>query len=187
MNIQTWLHLTLARAESIAVIASAVATIVAAWFVALQISHMKRSREVEAFLRIVEAGNREPVSSCSTWVKYEMPENMDYQKARGDRSVWDKIGHVVHHFEMIGILVEREYISEDLIYDQMGSWIAGTWAKVQTLINVHRTSSSSPDYAENFEVLAASYETWASANLSKVEKRARIAGQAARKYYKPDR
>jgi hypothetical protein len=156
----------------------------AAWFVALQISQMKRAGEVDAFLRVLDAGNREPVSSCAAWVKYQMPDDLSYEDARADHVVWDKIGHVEHHFETIGILVARNYISEDLIYDQMGPWITGSWAKLERLIAAHRAARRAPDYGENFEVLATRYEVWAADNPPKLEKRARASKEAAQNYYR---
>jgi hypothetical protein len=174
----------LSIAASISVILSAVAAIAAAWFIAVQIAHMKRVGEVDAFLRVLDAGNRDPVSSCSAWVKYEMPAELTYEEARNDRATWDKIGHVEHHFETIAILVDRGYISENLIYDQMGPWIAGTWAKLEHLIVAHRSAKRAPDYAENFEMLATRYDKWAEAHPPKLEKRARAGKQAIKDYYK---
>lgn len=179
-DIKAWLDL-LAPA---AVILSAIAAITAAIFVSLQVAHMKRSREVDTFLRILDTGNCEPVCSAANWVKYEMPSDFSYDQARADHTVWQRISAVEHHFETLGILVERGYIARDLIFDQMGPWIAGSWAKLQALIGAHRAAHHAPDYAENFELLARSYEDWAESHPAKLEQRARASKQAIQDYYR---
>jgi len=168
----------------IAVTVTSLTAIVAAIFVSRQVAHLKRSREVDTFLRILEAGNHEPVRTAANWVKYDLDESLSYKEARADLEIWDKISTVEHHFEMLGILVDRTYISRDMLYDQMGPWIAGSWAKLQPLIGAHRAARKAPDYAENFEILADGYEDWAKKNPAKLEKRARASKQALQQYYK---
>ncbi len=168
----------------LAVILSAAAAIAAAIFVSLQVLHMKRAREVDTFLRILDAGNQEPLCSAANWVKYEMKSALSYESARADRDVWQKISAVEHHFEMLGVLVGRGYLSRDLIFDQMGAWIAGTWAKLEHLIGANRAARHAPDYAENFELLAREYEKWAERHPAKLEKRARASKQTSRDYYR---
>lgn len=168
----------------VAVIISAVAAAAAAIFISLQVAHMKRAREVDTFLRILDIGNHEPVCSAANWVKYEMNSALSYDNALANREVWQKVSAVEHHFEMLGILVGLKYISRDLVFDQMGAWIAGSWAKLQYLIGAHRAIRHAPDYAENFELLARSYEKWAELHPAKLEKRARASKDAIRDYYR---
>src|SRR5207247_4627337 len=122
----------------------------AAIFVSRQVAHLKRSREMDGFLRVIDAGNREPVCSAANWIKYHMDGSLSYKDARNDPEIWAKISAIEHHFEMIGILVQNGYLSANLVYDQMGLWIAGTWAKLESLIATHRGTTHAPDYAENF-------------------------------------
>jgi len=181
-NLKPWLDV----AAPLAVILSAIAAIAAALFVSLQVAHMKRAREVDTFLRILDTGNCEPVCSAANWVKYEMKSDLSYENARADQEIWQRVSAVGHHFETLGILVERKYIARDLIFDQMGPWIAGSWAKLQHLVGAHRVKRHAPDYAENFELLARSYEEWAERHPAKLEKRARSSKQAIHDYYRQE-
>jgi hypothetical protein len=182
VDLKAWLDLL----APIAVILSAFAGIVAALFVARQVAHMKRAREVDTFLRILDRGNSEPVCSAANWVKYEMAPDLSYDLARADLQVWQRIAAIEHHFETLGILVERKYVSRDLLFDQMGPWIAGSWAKLQAVIGAHRAARHTPDYAENFELLARSYEKWAEDHPAKLEKRSRASKGAIEQYYRQE-
>jgi hypothetical protein len=179
-DLKAWLDVL----APLAVILTAITGIAAAVFVSLQVAHMKRAREVDTFLRILEAGNREPLCSAANWVKYEMPSDLSYDQARRDRNIWLRISAVEHHFEMLGVLVERGYLSRDLVFDQMGAWIAGSWAKLQPVIGAHRAAQHAPTHGENFELLAKSYAEWAKSNPAKLEDRSRTTSEAIRDYYR---
>jgi hypothetical protein len=159
--------------SSIGVLISALAAAVAAIFVARQVFYMKKSREVDTFLRLIEAGNDEKVKSAADWIKYEMPRQLSYEDAKKDPALWTRLTTVFHHFEMIGILVLRHHVSRDLVYDQMGPWILGTWGKVEHLVVANRGAKRAPDYCENFELLVLGHSEWAKRNPAKLEKRAR--------------
>ena len=141
----------------------------AAIFISLQVAHMKRSREVDTFLRILAAGNTEAMHAAAQWVKTHVSASTTYEES-GHGECRDKTSRVINHFEMIGILVERGFISRDLIYDQMGSWIVGSWALLRHLVLAHRVAKHSPDYGENFEILSQGYAPWAKNHPPKLER-----------------
>ncbi len=168
------LSANLATISAIGVLISALAAAVAAIFVARQIFNMKKSREVDTFLRLIEAGNEDKIKNAADWIKYEMPNSLSYDEVKKDPQLWIRITTVCHYFEMIGVLVLHNFISKDLVYDQMGPWIMGTWAKIEHLVANHRAVKHAPDYCENFELLASGYFAWAKRNPAKLEKRARV-------------
>lgn len=168
---------------NIATIVLALTGIGAAIFASCQLASMKRSREVDTFLNIINQGNGELVRSAANWLKHEMSSTMTYEQAMQPDNR-ERIATVVHHFEMIGILVEQGYISANLVYDQMGPWVVGTWGKLQEIISTHRIKKQAPDYAENFEILAQGYEKWSRINPAKLEKRGRATHTALQSYYK---
>jgi hypothetical protein len=98
---------------------------------------------------------------------------VDIRESKKERIPWDYISTVIHYFEMCGVLIDNGRISPHLLYDQMGVWVAGTWAKLEPIIAAHRTAKSTPDYAENFEILARGFYEWAKNLPPKLEKRAR--------------
>lgn len=144
---------------------------------------MRRSRELDAFLRVVAAGNETGVRQASDWVKYEMPSALTYEEARSDLEMWNRISTVVHHFEMVGVIVQHELLSEDLVFDQMGAWIAGTWGKLEAIVLSHRAAPHSPEYCENFELLVALANHWAATHPAKLEHRPRANKEVARVYH----
>lgn len=169
-------------ATDIATIAAAVTGIASAIYIARQLTLMKRSREVDTFLNIINQGNGDLVRTASNWLKHEMPAELSYEDAL-EASARERIAIVVHHFEMMGILVEQGYVSLDLVYDQMGPWIVGSWSKLQQIVGTHRMRKQAPDYAENFEILAAGYEKWSREHPAKLESRGRASSAALQSYY----
>ena len=178
MTAQTWLQL----AAYIATILAALTGMGTAIFVAYQLALMKRAREVDTFLRIIDAGNTDLVRSAANWLKHEMNSGMTYDEAIAPANR-ERIAVVVHHFEMIGILVQHGYINGSLVYDQMGPWVVGSWGKLREIISTHRAKKRAPDYAENFEMLVSGYEQWSRLNPAKLEKRGRASHQALHEYY----
>jgi hypothetical protein len=178
----------MALKESLALLANAstiiagIAAICAAVFVSLQVAHMKRSREVDTFLRVIEAGNTDALRGAGQWVKTRISPDTTYQQA-GEADYRENMSLLINYFEMVGILVHRRYLSTDLVYDQMGSWIVGSWGKLRVLIAAHRTARRSPQYAENFELLALGYDAWAKRHPPKLETRERPSGLALEEFY----
>lgn len=69
------------------------------------------------------------------------------------------------YMEMLGTLVNKGLISEDLIFDLWGSL---TWEKLESLVYGIRKDIGMPRYLENYEVLAKKYKAWAERNPPKV-------------------
>jgi len=67
--------------------------------------------------------------------------------------------------ELIGTLVNKELLSEDLIFDLWGSLL---WEKVEPIAHGMRKDLEMPRLFENFEVCAKKYPMWAEKNPPKV-------------------
>ena len=67
--------------------------------------------------------------------------------------------------ELIGVLVLKGLLSEDLIFDLWGSLV---WKKLEPIVYGMRKEIEMPRYLENFEVLAKRYPEWAKNNPPKV-------------------
>ncbi len=169
--------------QTLAVIISAVATAAAAIFVARQVSLMKQTRLVDTFLNVFNTGNQDYMREAANWVKYEMDSDTTYETAASNPKSWRHVSAINHYFEMVGVLVGNGYISEDLVFDQMGAWIAGSWEKLRPIIEAHREKKNIPDHCENFELLAARYYEWTKAHAPKVKTRPYFGQERARTYY----
>lgn len=177
-HLKDWLQIIANGSAALA----ALAGIGAAFFVSLQVAHMKRSREVDTFLRIIDIANNADFRRAAYWVKTRITPETSYEET-GQKEHREHTSLIINYFEMVGNLVNHSYISRDLIYDQMGSWIVGTWEKLKIIIAAHRAAKNSPQYAENFEILAIGYDRWAKRNPAKLDRRPRATGSILSDYY----
>jgi hypothetical protein len=171
--------------QIIANISTTLATItgiVAAIFIVVQIYSMKKSREVDVFLRIYEITNTKDFLDASLFIKTKISKETTYVETNTPE-YRNSLSIITNYFEMVGILVNKKYISNCIIYDQMGTWIVGTWNKIEKIIKSHRVEKNNPQYAENFEMLATMYDDWAKMTPLKLEKRKRISGKAVEDFY----
>ena len=72
---------------------------------------------------------------------------------------------VASNGELIGTLVNKELLSEDLIYDLWGPLL---WEKVEPIAHGMRKDINRPRLFENYEVCAKKYPMWAEKNPPKV-------------------
>ena len=166
-----------------ATIIACVVGIMAAVFVALQIYSMKKSRVVDTFLRIYEVSNTSQFCEAAYYIKSEINTGTSY-KETGEKENRIKLSLVINYFEMVGNLVNNRYLPINIVYDQMGTWVVGTWSKLEKLIKQHRVEKSNPQYAENFELLASKYDKWAQIKPLRFEKRQRAKSDSISGFYK---
>ncbi len=67
--------------------------------------------------------------------------------------------------ELLGVLVNKELLSEDLAFDLWGSML---WEKVEHIIQGIRKDAKNPRLFENYEVFGKNYQLWAEKNPPKV-------------------
>lgn len=175
---------SLELASKCAPILSAFVAVLAALFISYQIVLVRRAHQTSTFLKVLDIARDKDFTEAANWVKYTMIPTLSYEQAKASQADWNRISEVVHFFESLGILVDRNFINRDLLFDQMGTWIAGTWGKLRPLISVHRAKHGYPDYAENFELLVDRFDKWTKKNRAKKERRPRLGVGGATNYYK---
>jgi len=67
--------------------------------------------------------------------------------------------------ELLGTLVNKELLSEDLVFDLYGSML---WEKIEPIVHGMRKDLEMPRLYENFEVCAKKYPMWTEKNPPKV-------------------
>jgi len=67
--------------------------------------------------------------------------------------------------ELVGVLVNRELLNEDLVFDLWGSML---WEKVEHIVQGIRKDAKKPRLFENYEVFGKKYQLWAEKNPPKV-------------------
>jgi len=67
--------------------------------------------------------------------------------------------------EQLGVLVNKDLLSEDLVYDLFGDML---WEKVELIVHGLRKDANRPRLFENYEVFGKKYQIWAEKNPPKV-------------------
>jgi hypothetical protein len=112
--------------------------------------------------------NDKDMDKASKWV-FEELEKISYddfkskypKKSEGYRNFQTFGGYM----ETLCTLVNRELISEDLVFDLWGSLF---WSKLGPIVQGMRKDLEMPRYLENYEVVAKRYTAWAERNPPKV-------------------
>lgn len=158
----------------IAPIISALTAIVAAIFISRQIANIRRNREVDTLLKIIALADHDRTREAREWIRRDLNSKLTIHQLEADPEQVAKFGQAIHFFETIAVLVNRGYISKQLVFDKYGLLIAGSWNKLQNLIDDYRREYQTFDYGENFEELASKYDVWAKKTPLKVTKGERL-------------
>jgi len=169
---------------NLATVVAAFTGIVAAVFVVFQTKGMKQSREVDIFLKIHNMTMTKEFIDAENLIKLQINEKTTYEQAYETEEIRKSMTLIRNYFEMIGVLIDGKYISKNIIYDQMGSWILGTWGKLERFIKEHRIKRQNLQYAENFELLFMGYKEWADKTPLKLDKRPRGSSEEIKEFYK---
>jgi hypothetical protein len=97
-----------------------------------------------------------------------MPADLTYEQFRQDSAIRGKLERLWYYFEFLGVLIERGYVNENMVFDQQGAFVAGIWDKTRHLIIARRQDRQSPQYMENFELLRNRFQRWAARNAPKL-------------------
>ena len=165
---------TLQIISLLAPIVSAITAVIAAVFVSRQIAHIRRNREIDTLFKIIALSDLEDTRKAKEWLMYDLVKGLTIQQLRDDRETMRKFGQAVHLFETMGVIVNRGYVSEDLVFDKYGLLIIGAWGKLQAPITALRVESQNYEYAENFELLVSKYDIWARTVSLKTSKGERL-------------
>lgn len=107
-------------------------------------------------------------SKATNWIYEKLNEkNYDDFKAKhpiGSEGYKNVITHAGNG-ELIGVLVNKGLLSEDLLFDLYGSML---WEKVESIIHGLRKEANMPRLYENYEVCAKKYQSWAEKNPPKI-------------------
>jgi hypothetical protein len=147
---------------------SAIAVAVSVILLLIQLRRMRFTQEVTVALGLYDRSTSPEMLEAANWVKTSMPDNLQYEDFQRDPSIRSKLERLWYYFEFLGVLVNRGYVSQDMIFDQQGAFVAGIWDKTKHLIIARRHDRQSPQYMENFEILANRFRAWAAENEPKL-------------------
>jgi len=118
-------------------------------------------------LMAVWGANKENLKAY-LWVYQELDEkNYDDFKTKypmGSEG-YRNIMTLASNGELVGVLVNKDLLSEDLVFDLWGSML---WEKVEHIVQGIRKDAKRPRLFENYEVFAKKYQLWAEKNPPKV-------------------
>lgn len=125
--------------------------------------------DAQLFIQIlgIITQNKDMIDAMN-WVAYELNvktyEDFKEKYPMGSEG-FKKFNSYTAIFETIGILVNRDLLSGDLIYDAWGGLF---WGKVESIVHGMREEWKMPRLNENFEVMAKGYAEWAEKNPPKL-------------------
>ncbi|MHA1933064.1 MAG: DUF4760 domain-containing protein [Promethearchaeota archaeon] len=110
----------------------------------------------------------EDYQKAINWFFFEMNETNydDYSKKNPMGSEgYKNFMKIGNYSELVGTLVNREVLSEDLLFELWGDMM---WDKAKPIVYGLRKDLAMPRFLENFEVCAKKYPKWAENNPPKV-------------------
>jgi len=107
-------------------------------------------------------------SIATNWV-YEKFNEKNYDDFKTKYPVgsegYKNIMRVASNGELIGMLVNKDLLSEDLVFDLFGPML---WEKLEPILHGSRKEANMPRLYENYEICAKKYQTWAEKNPPKL-------------------
>ena len=111
---------------------------------------------------------KEENKKAMTWVYLEFGEKSfdDFiTKYPMGSEGFNNVMTVASDGELVGVFVNNELLSEDLIFDLYGSLL---WEKLGPIIQDMRKLTNKPRLFENYEICAKKYQIWAEKNPPKL-------------------
>lgn len=139
-----------------AAVLSAVAGIVAAVFILLQLWHMDRHRDLEISMKLFDWAETESLRKAFRWVEREFQfENFDKYKAEVEENfeISDYPYQVEAFFEEVGFLVDKKFVDIDVIVDRLGAYTISNWKKLEPWILASRKERGDKTFGEHFQKL----------------------------------
>ncbi len=113
-------------------------------------------------------GQNKNLTKANRWI-FEELDIKSYDEFKAKYPLKSKGNRYVRIFcnnmELLSTFVNRELISEELVFDLIGSMM---WGKLEPIIKGIRKDMGMPRYLENYEVLAKKYPGWAEKNPPKI-------------------
>jgi len=123
---------------ALAAILSALTVAISVLLIFFQLRRMRLSQDISVVLKLYERSTSLEMLEAASWVRTQMPEKFGYSDFLNNYEARRKLQQLWYHFEFIGVLVNKNYVNEDLIFDQQGSFIAAIWDKTAGLIYARR-------------------------------------------------
>lgn len=153
----------------IATLGSMLAFWVTALFILYQIRHMAVTRNVEVTMRMFEWGESNRMREALRWVNSTFDYAVYRNQPEAERS--DFPGLLIAFFEQAGIMIQKRFVNEDVVLDNLGLDALRVWARLKPLVEQTRLDLGDVRYGEHFEFLcgrAQAYELRLQKNKRKV-------------------
>ena len=139
-----------------AAVFTAVASIIAAIFILLQLGHMEKHKNLEISMKLFEWAETDRLRKAFWWVEKQFNfENFEKNRAETEEKLEasDYPDQVEAFFEEVGFLVNKKFVDIDVIADRLGSDIISNWRKLEPWIRETRKETGDPTFGEHFEIL----------------------------------
>lgn len=139
-----------------AAVFTAVAGILAAVIVLLELRHMDKHKDLEVTIKLFEWAETDRLRKAFRWVEKEFQfENLEKYEAEVAENfeVSDYPYQVEAYFEEVGFLVNKKFVDIDVIVDRLGAHIISNWKKLEPWIITMRKERSDATFGEHFQLL----------------------------------
>ena len=123
----------------------------------LQIQHQNKIRETELLIRIhpwLNLSSKELQQAIRRILSLEFKDAEDFVKRYGDMNMikpeQEAFMSAVNYFDALGVLVRRELVDADLVYECWTGDIARVWEKIKPIVEAIRKDVGYP-FLENAE------------------------------------
>ena len=118
------------------------------------------------FMAVMAANEENQKATNWIWVDFHEKNYDDFKtKYPMGSEGYKNFMRFARNGELIGMLVNKELLNEDLVFDLYGSML---WEKVEPIVHGMRKEINMPRLFENYEVCAKKYPLWAEKNPPKV-------------------
>ena len=110
----------------------------------------------------------EGYSKATEWLNL-VPNEINYEDFKKKNPIgsegYKNFMTLCNYWELVGTLVNKELLSEDLLFDLLGDM---SWSKTKPIVYGLRKDLNMPRFMENYEVCARRYPEWDKENPIKI-------------------
>ena len=110
----------------------------------------------------------EGYSKATEWLNL-VPNEINYEDFKKKNPIgsegYKNFMTLCNYWELVGTLVNKELLSEDLLFDLLGDM---NWSKTKPIVYGLREDLNMPRFMANYEVCARMYPEWAKQNPNKI-------------------
>jgi hypothetical protein len=143
--------------QTFSVVIASASVVAGAIYYMLETRHQRRERQTEAILKLspwFSLDAKELQEAISNVCAAEYTDYADYIEKYADTPQYSSLKLLGNYFEGIGLLIYRNLVETDIVFDFWGDLSLSLWEGNEELIVAMRKESGTPTMFEYWEFLA---------------------------------